>query len=194
VGQTSPSPKEASSLLCLSIFLLLFFNPTPSSSTQHLSILANPRFFTTSTLTTRYNQLIDAGIDSTFVSISWADLKPTSSGPVVLDELTLDLEAGTSLGLKNYLLITTINTNHLSLPGHLLDGSNPDLFAAGLNFSSPEVINDFFTVLEAVVPLLLSHNGIFISIANEIDGYLIPYPEQQPFFQIFFEQCYAKYE
>ncbi len=125
-------------------------------------------------------ELIQAGLSAYQLSISWSDLEPA---PGVIDTARLEemLRILDALNLQPYLSITTINTTRLTLPRDLMAAGEAEL-AEGRRFDDPAITGRFAAVLDTVVPLLVAHNGFFVSVGNEVDGWLESRPAEAPGF------------
>ena len=126
-----------------------------------------------------FGTLLGAGLDTYELSFAWSDLEPS---PGVIDTSTLEeyLAILDILNLKPYFLIKTIDTVNLNLPSDLLTAQGE--LADGRHFDDPEIVERFAAVLDAVVPLLAEHDGFFLSVGNEIDGWLPIHPQEvEPF-------------
>jgi hypothetical protein len=129
----------------------------------------------------RYDEALAAGLSVYVASFSWAAFEPDPAAPGVIDEAAvahfthvLDILSG----LRMYVLLKTIDTNSLALPGDLLAPDDPRRLRPGLLFDDPAVIERFGRLLDVLIPLLRDRNGAVIAIGNEVDGWLPHHPDQ----------------
>jgi hypothetical protein len=131
-------------------------------------------------LDTAFGEAIQTGASVYELSISWSDLEPN---PGEIDTAYLEslLDILSSVHLQPYLSITTINTVKLTLPSDLMTADEYEL-AQNRHFDDPVITERFARLLEAVVPLLVEHGGFFISVGNEVEGWLESRPDEAPGF------------
>jgi hypothetical protein len=135
----------------------------------HIGIIySDPSPEAKAALDARWNECLAAGLSASEPSISWSDLASEEG----MKHVEWMLSTCHAAHLSPYLSITTINTNQLTLPESLADPADPTRLAGGRHFDDPEVIAQFGALLDRVVPLLVKNGGFFLSVGNEIDGYL----------------------
>lgn len=127
-----------------------------------------------------FGEVIQSGASTYELSISWSDLEP-NSGEIDTAYLESLLDILSSVHLQPYLSITTINTVKLTLPADLMTADEYEL-AQNRHFDDPVITERFARLLDAVVPLLVEHGGFFISVGNEVDGWLESRPDEAPGF------------
>jgi hypothetical protein len=130
-----------------------------------------------------FAEVLAAGASAYVLPVSWSDLEPRP-GEIDTSALEDGLTILQSLGLSPYLSITTINTVKLTLPADLMTADGYAL-ADGRRFDDPIVLDRFARLLDAVVPLLAGHGGFFVSVGNEVEGWLEPRPDDVPGFVAF---------
>jgi hypothetical protein len=109
----------------------------------------------------------NAGARGQYISVRWSEIEPVP-GVYALQGLTDTLSFLRSQGtFQVYLGIQTINTSRRELPADI----------ANLAFDDPIVIARFRSMLDALIPVL-GTQGRYVSIGNEVDGYLIPHPAE----------------
>lgn len=82
-----------------------------------------------------------------------------------------------SARLRLYMSITVINTVKPTLRPDLMTVDEDEL-ADGRHFDDPVILERFARLLDAVVPLLAEHGGFFVSVGNEVEGWLEAHPEE----------------
>jgi hypothetical protein len=147
------------------------------ASGQTLSMALNPR-------STPPPQLKDydkaaklamkAGVTATLVTDTWSSLEPVPN-QIDVSGLKQVIDYYTSKGLQLYIGLQVINTIKREVP--------PDL--ENVPFDSAVMASRFHKLLDQVLPLLGS-NAKYISIGNEVDGYLAP-TNQWAAYQVFYE-------
>lgn len=130
-----------------------------------------------------FGEVIQSGASVYELSISWSDLEP-SPGEIDTAYLESLLDILSSVHLQPYLSITTINTVKLTLPSDLMTVDEYEL-SENRHFDDPVITERFARLLDAVVPLLVEHDGFFISVGNEVDGWLETRPDEAPGFARF---------
>jgi hypothetical protein len=113
------------------------------------------------------------------IAISWAALEP-EPGQIDVSLLEMLLQIVASIDVVDmvpYVGIETINTVNLELPSDMVDPADPSRFAAGWSFDDPRLQARFAALLDEIVPLLTAYNGFFLSVGNEVDGWLAAHPE-----------------
>ncbi len=130
-----------------------------------------------------FGDVIQSGASVYELSISWSDLEPN---PGEIDTAYLEslLDILSSVHLQPYLSITTINTVKLTLPADLMTADAYEL-AQNRHFDDPVITERFARLLEVVVPLLVKQGGFFISVGNEVEGWLESRPDEAPGFMGF---------
>lgn len=125
-----------------------------------------------------FGEVIQAGASAFVLPISWDELEPN---PGEIDTAILERGLATlaSLGLRPYLNLSTINTVKLTLPSDLMTEDDYEL-ADGRHFDDPVILDRFARLLDAVVPLMVEHGGFFVSVGNEVEGWLESRPDEVP--------------
>ncbi len=124
-----------------------------------------------------YIELLDRGMHGLAGFVNWADML-NADGSINTAELVQSLENITVLGLTPYLVIATIDTNNLQVPWEYRDPGDERELAPGMRFDSPEMIARFGELLDVVVPILIEHDGFYLSVGNEVDIWLAQRPDQ----------------
>jgi len=154
--------------------------PTPPGI---LSISAFPRFEpppTAQDYTNAFDLAYNAGVRAQFFSYTWKQLEP-QAGTYNLQDLTNGINFVTGRGFKQILLgIQVLNTVPKETP--------PDLLAVG--FDTPQMKNRFHALLDAIRPSLKPEVK-YISIGNEVDGYLSAHPAEWQTYKEFYEDALA---
>ncbi|HYO88027.1 MAG TPA: hypothetical protein VER79_05220 [Candidatus Limnocylindrales bacterium] len=123
-----------------------------------------------------YGEVLQAGSSAYVLPISWAELEP-SPGAIDTGAIERGLATLASLGLRPYLSITTINTVKLTLPPDLITANEYEL-ADGRHFDDPVIVERFARLLDAIVPPLVAQGGFFVSVGNEVEGWLEARPDE----------------
>lgn len=146
----------------------------------HVGVVFVPSEDTTvqARLDTALMEVVQAGSSAYEFALSWADLEK-SPGQIDTSALESLLDILVLLKLQPYLSITTINTVKLTLPSDLMTADGYAL-SQGRQFDDPVILERFARLLDALVPLMIEHNGFFISVGNEVDGWLESRPEATP--------------
>ena len=126
---------------------------------------------------TAYVELLDRGMHGLAAFVNWADML-NADGSINTTEFVNSLENITVLGLTPYLVIATIDTNNLQAPWEYRDPLNERELAPGMRFDSPEMIARFGELLDVVVPILMEHDGFYLSVGNEVDVWLAQRTDQ----------------
>ncbi|HEX2618755.1 MAG TPA: hypothetical protein VHL11_01375, partial [Phototrophicaceae bacterium] len=183
-----------STIAAFLVFLLLSLTfqpisltPTLTSSVSDLPLLpsgthagiiySTPDDAARPVLDAAFNEVYQSGADIYELSIAWSDLEPVP-GQIDTAELEQYLTWLSSLHIHVYLSITTINTVALTLPSDLAVAPDLILLADGRHFDDPIIVERFGAVLDAVVPLLAEHGGFFLSVGNEVEGWLDFFPDE----------------
>lgn len=132
-----------------------------------------------------FGEAVQSGASAHELAISWSDLEPR---PGEIDTTYLEslLEILNGARLQPYLSITTINTVKLTLPADLMTTDEYEL-AESRHFDDPVIVERFARLLDAVAPLLARHGGFFVSVGNEVEGWLEARPDEAPGFVAFVE-------
>ncbi len=170
---------------CLGLFLACEEETTTPSQPlsllppgQHVTIfnaLGEPDAY--QTIQNAFGQCLNRGIDTYVIFERWNQIESTP-GVIDITELQNELAPLQTLNLKVLLVINTIDTNVLALPGDLLDSPDPTQLAAGRHFDDPAIVNRFRAVLDAVLPLLDSSDGFHLSVGNEVNIWLDLHPDE----------------
>jgi len=155
--------------------------PTPPGI---LSISAFPRFEPPPTTDQDYVNAFDlaynAGVRAQFSSCTWKQLETAGSNCTVQD-LANFISFATGRGFKQILIgIQVLNTVPREVP--------PDLEL--VSFDTPLMKTRFHNLLDAIKPNLNS-NVKYISIGNEVDGYLSAHPAEWQTYKAFYEDALA---
>lgn len=124
-----------------------------------------------------WQDLVDAGMETARVQMDWADL---DLGNGVWDRTPLEdaLEEMSDQGLKPFVGIYAIDSEGLVVPADLADDSTSTGLTGGIRMDDPTVIARYQAMLDWAMPLITSHGGFVLSIANEPEGYLDQRPTQ----------------
>lgn len=138
-------------------------------------VYANPAPEAKDTLDKANRQALDTGVDAVVLAFMWSELEPS---PGIYDTTLLEkfLAITDLFTMTPYLVIRTIDTVKLNLPADLLDSSGN--LANERHFDDPVIAARFEALLDKVVPLMAAHRGFFISVGNEIDGWLGSHPQE----------------
>jgi hypothetical protein len=132
-------------------------------------------------LDSAFGEVVAAGGDAYELSISWSDLE-SEPGKIDTSKLENYLSTLSGLNIHVYLSITTINTIALTLPFDLADAPALVELSGGRHFDDPLILDRFGKLLDAVVPVLAKHGGFFLSVGNEVEGWLDTHPDEvEPF-------------
>ena len=137
--------------------------PPPPPPSQTLGLAINPRSVpppTPQDFEDAVNLAIDAGVKAVALTYTWSSLEPTANN-IDLSQLRNGITYFNSKNLQIYVGLQVINTVKREVP--------PDL--ANTAFDSPQIKSRFHALLDQVLPLLGS-NAKYISIGNEVDGFL----------------------
>lgn len=136
----------------------------------------------------RYQQARGAGATIGRVQIDWSELE---TGPGEYDEDALDeaFAAPELEGMSLAVLISTLDSDELTLPAYLMDGEG---LRDGLTLDAPEVRDAFLAFLEWLAPRLEQRDVWLLSIGNEVigpikDG-LVPEEDAVDFYTAAFDQ------
>lgn len=128
-----------------------------------------------------YGEMLTAGLNGIALAFFWEDLEP-SPGEYDTALLETYLELTELFDMNVYLVIRTVDTVTVHAPSDLVDPNSPTGFKNGLRFNSAEVLARFQAMLDVMLPILEDKQVFFISVGNEIDGWLNTYPaEIEPF-------------
>jgi len=102
------------------------------------------------------------------LSLPWADIETTPGQPdlVLIAELLADVRGVGGVPLFN---LAVIDTNRVSVPSDLADPENPGSLRAGLNWTSPEIVDRYAKLMEVVAPLVAYSGGPYFGLGNEVD-------------------------
>jgi hypothetical protein len=122
-----------------------------------------------------YGEVLAAGMDAIVISFFWSDLEPS---PGVYDTSVLEgyLAITDIFDTNVYFTVRTIDTVKVNGPSDLVTASGE--LADGRHFDDPVILERFNALLDVLVPLLAAHNGFFIAVGNEIDGWLPSHPDE----------------
>ena len=152
---------------------------------RHVGIIySQPSSAAQATLDAAFSECIARGADSYELSMAWTDIE---TSPGVYDTGYFDnlLALTQAAGLLPYLVIKTIDTVTLNLPPDLVDAADSSELAQGLTWNDPSLLSRFEAVLDLVVPRLVQAGGFYLSVGNEVDGYLSARPAAQSDFVAF---------
>jgi hypothetical protein len=172
------------------LVLLLFFAGTIVSvpvsaqeNSQTLGIIYNPP---SEPPPTAWDYLIsvgmadNAGINGAVVAYRWSQIEPTA-GELDVTQAADDLNMTSRwLGYTTLLGIQLLNTTDKETPADLLD----------VSFDDPRMLERFEALFEALLPHL-NENVRYLSIGNEVDGYLAAHPEEWEAYRAFYEAAAA---
>ena len=117
---------------------------------------------TAAAIEARWDEAMAAGMRIGRVQIDWVDIEPLAN-EYDLAEIEEQLDALFDDGLQQFLLLTTFDSEGSLAP--------PDLrarIASGeIGYDHPEVVERFGSLLDRVVPMLVSRGGWVLAIANE---------------------------
>lgn len=140
-----------------------------------------------STLEDAYFEVITAGVVETYhLSIYWRALQPTSA-EIDLGPLRESLRILDVFQLAPQLTIPTIDAVNLVLPVDFMHPDNPAALRDGLHFDDPAVMAAFGELLDVAVPTFKRRGGFYLSIGNEVDGWLASRPDEIARFAAFVE-------
>ncbi len=132
-------------------------------------------------LDSAYGEMLNAGLNGIALAFFWEDLEPTP-GEYDTNLLETYLELTELFEMNVYIVIRTVDTVTVHAPSDLVDPNSATGFKNGLHFDSPEVLTRFQAMLDVTLPLLENKQVFFISVGNEIDGWLNAHPtEIEPF-------------
>ena len=122
-----------------------------------------------------YGEMLAAGMDAIVISFFWSELEPS---PGVYDTSLLESYLAITDIFDMHIMFTvrTIDTVKVNGPADLVTESGE--LIGGWTFDDPAIIERFNALLDVLVPLLADHGGFFISVGNEIDGWLPAHPDQ----------------
>jgi len=129
------------------------------------------------TLDDAFIEVLSGGVYSYTLTVYWLALQPTSD-EITLAPLTDSLTILEAFDLFPYLSIPTIDTVNLVAPPEFMNPGNPAQLADGLHFNDPALIESFGALLDEVVPVLVDHGGFYLSVGNEVDGWLSANPNE----------------
>ena len=115
-----------------------------------------------------FGQLLAGGAKLMQLSLPWADIETTPGQPnlVLVAELLADVRAVGGIPLFN---LAVIDTNRVSVPNDLADPKNPGSLRSDLNWTSPEIVSRYATMLEVIVPIVAYSGGAYFGLGNEVD-------------------------
>jgi hypothetical protein len=155
--------------------------PTPPGI---LSISAFPRFEpppTDQDYINAFDLAYNAGVRAQFFSYTWKQLEPQAGPPYNLQDLTNGINFATGRGFTQLLIgIQVLNTVPREVP--------PDLEL--VSFDTPLMKGRFHDLLDAIRPSLKPEVK-YISIGNEVDGYLSAHPAEWQTYKVFYEDALA---
>jgi hypothetical protein len=150
-----------------------------------LSISAFPRFEpppTEQDFLNAFDLAYNAGVRAQFFSYTWKQLEPQAGPPYNLQDLTNAINFAVGRGFKQILIgIQVLNTVPREVP--------PDLETVG--FDTPVMKQRFHALLDAIRPSLNRPEVKYISIGNEVDGYLGAHPDEWLTYKAFYEDALA---
>jgi hypothetical protein len=125
---------------------------------------------------TLFGKMISAGGRLMQVSLPWADIEATPNQPNygLIAGLLADVRAVGGIPLFN---IAVIDTNRVSVPPDLADPNDPTALRFGLNWTSPELVDRFATLVQVVAPLAAYYGAPYFGVGNEIDVNLQSHPD-----------------
>ena len=126
---------------------------------------------------TAYGLLLDRGLSGYEFSADWVGY--------VADDWTIDVSSAdmwltviNQMNLVPYVSLAVIDTNNLQIPYAFRDPADERELAPGLSFDDPQVIARLNELLDQLVPVLIAHDGFYLSIGNEVDIWLAAHPDQ----------------
>ena len=123
-----------------------------------------------------WGQVLGAGGRLFQLSLPWAAVEPTPGQPNI--ELVAQLlEEVRSVGGIPLFNLALIDTNRVTLPPDLMDPSDNTRLRAGLNFSSPEVMDRYAGLVQTLAPLVAYMGGPYWGTGNEVDVLMGEHPE-----------------
>ncbi|MBI3478092.1 MAG: hypothetical protein HY010_20355 [Acidobacteria bacterium] len=155
--------------------------PPPPPPSQILSLSMNPRSIpppTQQDVDEAVNLAIGAGVKGVALTYTWSTLEPMPNN-IDLSQLQGALTYFNARNLQIYLGIQVINTVKREVPSDLNN----------VAFDSPQMATRFHALLDRVLPMLGS-NAKYVSIGNEVDGYLAA-TNQWSTYRTFFEDAVA---
>lgn len=129
------------------------------------------------TVDAAWEQAVLAGLDAYDLASDWRGLVDADGHPEFAYWLDL-IDGLQAVGMQTYFGISTIDTNNLQLPPQFVDPNDERALAPGVNFDSPELIEQFGQLLDAIVPELVDRGVFFIAVGNEVDAWLLEHPDQ----------------
>ena len=121
------------------------------------------------------------------LSLPWGLVEATPNQPNIelVAALFNDLRAANAIPLFN---LAVIDTNRVSVPPDLADPTDSSRLAAGLTWTSPQVLQRYAAVVQAVAPLAAYAGAPYFGTGNEVDVNLAAHPETA---QAFVELTYS---
>jgi hypothetical protein len=138
-----------------------------------------------------WHELLSSGASAYELSLSWKDLE-SAPGVARLDAIRSWLAILSSADLNILVVIPTIDTNNLLVPEDLADPHDPRRLKPGVRFSDPDLIERFGSVLDALIPELLKHKVVALSVGNEVDVWFPEHRDQLDDFLTFLHAAQAR--
>ncbi len=136
----------------------------------------------TAAVDSRYDELVDAGMDTARYLFDWRDVEPE---PGVFDvELVIEaMESRAARGIRHHFCnLVVIDSEGLVVPDYI-----EDWVEAGVRFDDPRITDAFARVLDALVPLMLPRGMFVLALSNEPGGYYEVHPDRAASFRGFIE-------
>lgn len=131
-----------------------------------------------------FEVITEGAVDTYHLSFYWQALQPTS-GDIDLGPLRESLRILEAFQLAPQITFPTIDTVNLVLPQDFMNPNDPAALRDGLRFDDPSVIAAFGDLLDVAVPTIKRRGGFYISVGNEVDGWLSAHPEEVAAFAAF---------
>lgn len=110
------------------------------------------------------------------LSLPWGELETVPNQPnlQLIAELLEDVHAVGGIPLFN---IAVIDTNRVSVPPDLADPNDPTALRFDLNWTSPELMDRFASLVRVVAPLAAYYGAPYFGVGNEVDVNLQSHPD-----------------
>jgi len=119
---------------------------------------------------TRWHEAISAGMQVARIHLDWADVEPVPEqyDTSALKDRLLQLEAD---GLRPFVALYAMDTEGMVMPSDL---QAP--FLSGAEIDDSLILRRYRKLLDWAAPMIVRHGGWGLSIANEVDDYLLANP------------------
>ncbi len=130
----------------------------------------------------RYDELVDAGMDTVRHLFDWQDLEPTPGQydtALVIEAMDAAIERGIKHQFPNLVVIDSA--------GPVVPQFVEDLLAGGASWDDPQITDAFADLLSVFVPIMLERDMFMLGLSNEPGGYYEDEPELAATFKGFVE-------